>query len=586
MDRKAVARILEETAAMLRLKGESSFKVRAYQNAARAILAFPGDLGEAVKTRELLKLRGIGASIFGAVETLLTTGGLPFYEELRASFPPGLRECMRIPGLGAKKAKALYDGLGVGSLEALEKACNEGRLEGLPGFGPKSAERILRGIAVLRMSAGHFLYSTARRKADELLRELDATSLATTLSVAGSLRRRKETVRDVDILAASEEPEALAEAFRRLPDVMDVIGSGETKTSVRFLDGLAADLRVVTAEEYPAALLYFTGSKEHNTALRGRAKRMGLKLNEYGLFREPEGERLACAAEAEIYEALDLAYIEPELREDRGEIEAAKAGTLPRLVAEEDIQGLIHVHTTESDGRDTLEEMVRASRDAGYRYVAITDHSKTAVYAGGLTEQRVLAQREEIRRLRLRFPELRIFHGTEADILADGQVDFGDEFLQIFDIVVASVHSRFGLSEQEQTRRLLRAVQNPRVAILGHPTGRLLLERQGAAADMEKVIDAAAESGCALEVNGSPHRLDLDWRLCRRAIQKGVLLSIDPDAHSTGELAHTAYGVGVARKGWASKGAVLNAKGPEQLTAWLEERRGSPIPERAGLASG
>jgi DNA polymerase (family 10) len=578
MDRKEIAKVLEEVAGLLDLKGENPFKVRAYENAARAVLSFEGDLDEAVANRALLETRGIGASIFGGIESLVKTGHFPLHEELRASLPAGLADFLRVPGLGARKAKALHDALGVGSLEELEKACLEGRLEGLKGFGPKSVANILKGIALLRVSAGSFHYHTARRKAEELLAALSATKLAGAVSIAGSLRRRKEVIRDIDLLAVSKKPDALARAFRELPGVTDIIGSGETKTSVRFADGLAADLRVVAEEEFPAALLYFTGSKEHNTALRGRAKRMGFKLNEYGLFREDGDKRVRCASEEEIFGKLGLAYIEPELREDRGEIEAAEAGALPELLEEKDLRGLIHLHTTESDGRDTLERMIEAVRDAGYSYAGMTDHSKTAAYAGGLTEDRVERQRAEIRRLRQKFPGFRIFHGTEADILADGSIDYGDAFLESFDLVVASVHSRFGLSPEEQTRRLVRAVQNPRVSVLGHPSGRLLLGREGFTADWEKVIAAAADSGCSIEINASPHRLDLDWRLCRQATGKGVLLSVDPDAHSAEGLADTAYGVGIARKGWVTAAQTLNAKTAKQLEAWLEKRRGKPLP--------
>lgn len=578
MERKEIAKVLEEVAGLLDLKGENSFKVRAYENAARAVLSFEGDIADAVRSRELLQVRGIGSSIFAGIEALVTTGHMPLHDELRAALPAGLADFLRVPGLGARKAKALHDALGVASLEELEKACLAGKLEGLKGFGPKSVANILKGIALLRASAGSFHYHTARRKAEELLAALSGTKLATRASIAGSLRRRKEVIRDIDLLAVSKKPEELARAFRELPGVTDIIGSGETKTSVRFSDGLAADLRVVAEDEFAAALLYFTGSKEHNTALRGRAKKMGFKLNEYGLFREPGDKRVACGSEEEIFGKLGLAAIEPELREDRGEIEAAEAGTLPDLLEEKDLRGLIHLHTTESDGRDSLERMLGAVRDAGYAYAAITDHSKTAAYAGGLTEDRVLRQRAEIQKLRPKFPGFRIFHGTEADILADGQIDYGDAFLEGFDLVVASVHSRFGLSPEEQTRRLIRAVQNPRVSVLGHPSGRLLLGREGFTADWEKVIAAAGESGCAIEINASPHRLDLDWRLCRQATGKGVLMSVNPDAHSAEGLADTAYGVGIARKGWVTAGQTLNARTSKQLETWLEKRRGRPLP--------
>jgi len=578
VDKKDVARVLEEIAGMLELKGENPFKVRAYDAGARVILAYAGDLPEAVRSRELLKVRGIGAGLFANIETLVTTGTLPYYEELRASFPPALRDCLRIPGVGARKVKLLHDTLGIDSVEALEKACLDGRLAGVKGFGPKSAEKILRGIGLLRGSAGYRRYDQALADALEALAALRATGLAAQVEIAGSLRRRKEVIRDLDFVAASGTPGALAEAFRNLQGVEDVTGSGETKTSVRFATGLAADLRVVTEEDFPAALLYFTGSKEHNTQLRGRARRLGLKLNEYGLFHAEDEARAPCGSEEALYAALGLPFIEPELREGGGEIEAAERGELPRLVEEGDLRGLIHVHTTESDGRDSLEDMVAAVASAGYRYVAITDHSQTAAYAGGLTPERALQQRAAIRALRPRFPDLRIFHGTEADILADGSIDFGDEFLREFDIVVASIHSRFGLPAEEQTQRLIRAVRNPMVTVLGHPTGRLLLSREGVSADMEAVIDASAEAGCALEINGNPRRLDLDWRICRRAAEKGALLSINPDAHSVAELALTGFGVGIARKGWVTAAGTLNAKGLQELETWLEARRGAPLP--------
>ncbi|HEV8118323.1 MAG TPA: DNA polymerase/3'-5' exonuclease PolX [Thermoanaerobaculia bacterium] len=578
MDRKDVARVLEDIAGMLELKGSNPFKVKAYENGAKAVLSFPGNLQEAVASRELLKVPGIGPSLFANIETLVTTGSLPYHEELRARFPPGLRECLRIPGVGARRVKQLHDAVGIDSIESLEKICLEGKLAGIKGFGSKSAERILRGIAMLRATAGLHRYTRARRRADEVLDVLDGTGLAGKLQIAGSLRRRKEIVRDLDFVASSSDPEALGAAFRGLPWVSEVVADGPTKTSVRFADGLAADLRVVSEEDFPAALQYFTGSQEHNTLLRGRAKKMGLKLNEYGLFRiGPPEERVPAASEAEIYRALGLDSIEPELREGLGEIEAAERGELPRLVSESDLKGVIHVHTTESDGRDTLEVMISAARDAGYTYAAVTDHSKTAGYAGGLSEERVLAQREEIRALQRQLPDFRIFHGTEADILADGSIDYGDEFLANFDLVVASVHSRFGLPRAEQTARLVAAVRNPRVAVLGHPTGRLLLSREGLDVDVEAVIDAAAESGCALEINGSPERLDLDWRHCRKAAEKGVLFSIDPDAHSTREYAYVSLGVGIARKGWVTPKATLNARTADQLEAWLVKRRGSPL---------
>jgi DNA polymerase (family 10) len=579
VDRNEVARRLEEIAAMLELKGSDPFKVRAYDAGARAVRGFSGDLSEAVRTRELLKVRGIGKSLFGNIETLVTTGSLPYYEELKASFPPGLRDCLRIPGFGARKAKLLHEELGIDSLAALEKACREGRVAPVKGFGPKTQEQILRGIEMLSTTTGLHRYSAVRWRAEELVAVLRKTGLASRVEIAGSLRRRREIVRDVDIVAASTRPAELTRAFPdAAPGVVEVVAAGDTKIALRLEEGIEADLRVVSEEEFPAALLDFTGSKEHNTALRALAKEKGWKLNESGLRGSRGGGKAApCASEEEIYRRLGLQFVPPELREGSGEIEAAARGQIPVLVDDADVRGLVHVHTTESDGRATLQEMLTAIREAGYEWVAITDHSPTAAYAGGLTPERALRQRQAIDAIRDRYPGFRIFHGTEADILADGSIDFGDEFLSGFDVVVASVHSRFGLPRDEQTKRLIRAVENPRVSVLGHPSGRLLLTRKGIDADMEAVLAAAARSGCAIEINGSPHRLDLDWRLAASAVGRGIVYSIGPDAHSIRELENTGYAVGIARKGWVTREATLNAKTADELAAWLEKRRGTPL---------
>jgi DNA polymerase (family 10) len=431
---------------------------------------------------------------------------------------------------------------------------------------------------MVRASSGLHLQAEGLARAHALVTFLDASGLAERVSPAGSVRRRREVVRNVNLVASSLSPAKLGEAFRAFPEVVDVVASAETHSTVRFLDGLTADLRIVGPDAFAAALLCFTGTAAHTSELQARAALRGRRLEPDGLF-DGRGRPVPAESEADIYAALDLPYVEPELREGEGEVEAAAQGRLPRLVSREDLRGLFHVHTDASDGRDSLETMVRAARDAGYSYVAITDHSQSAGYAGGLTVERMRAQAQEIRGLRRRLPEIRILHGTEADILADGSIDYGDEFLGELDFVVASVHSRFGLTRDEQTARLIRAVRNPRVAVLGHPTGRLLLSREGLTADMDAVIAAAAESGCAVELNASPHRMDLDWRLVRRAVELGVTLAIDPDAHSTRELDYVPYGLAMARKGWAGADSVLNARDPEAVVAWLERRRGGPIPE-------
>ncbi len=586
MDRKEAARALAEIAQMLELSGANRFKVRAYENAAEALLAFPGDLAEAVRTGSLRQLPGIGDTIFSNVEALATTGRLPLYDELRASFPRGLSECLRVPGLGARKLRQLHDALGVDSLDALERACLEGRLEKLPGFGKKSAEHYLRGIRTVRASSGLFLHAAARARAESLATYLSDSGLALEVAVAGSLRRLREIVRNVDLVASSRRAADLAAAFCAFPEVVEVVSPDLPAPSVRFLDGMSADLRIAAPEEFPSALLFCTGSRSHTSGLRALAQKRGWTLDDRGLAENGRPVEAAAGTERDLYAALDLAYVEPELREGDGEIEAAAARRLPELVSRGDLRGVFHVHTDASDGRDDLETMVRAARERGYTYVAITDHSQSAGYAGGLTMDRMRAQREAIRKLRRRMPEIRILHGTEADILVDGSIDYGDDFLVELDLVVASVHTRFGLNRDEQTARLIRAVRNPRVAILGHPTGRLLLDREGVAADMEAVIAAAAESGCALEVNASPHRMDLDWRLVRVAIDRRATLAIDPDAHSTRELDYVPNGIAMARKGWAGPEAVLNARKPNALVAWLERRRGGPIPESVDRASG
>lgn len=563
---------------MLELKGENPFKIRAYENGARAILGYSEDLLRAVETGELRRVNGIGAGLFSNVETLVRTGALPYYDELRAAFPPGLRECLRVPGLGARKAKQLHDALGIDSLEALEAACRDGRIASVPGFGVKTADKIRRGVAMLRSGAGRHRFARAEARAREVLQALEATPGVGRAAIAGSLRRRCETVRGADFVAECERPEELAGALPSLPGVAEGLPPEGGRLRALLVDGLLATVVPAAKQDFAPVLLHATGSASHVEALARRAELRGLRLGPGGLSEQTGDRRTRTPrSEEEIYAALGLPFIEPELREGNGEIEAAAAGRLPRLVGAEDLQGIAHVHTTESDGRDSLSDMLAATLAGGYRWVAITDHSQTAAYAGGLTPERVLAQRAAIRAIQPQFPGLRIFHGTEADILADGSIDFGDEFLGGFDVVVASVHSRFGLSKEEQTERLVRAVRNPRVSVLGHPTGRLLLSRDGISVDVEAVLDAAAESGCAIEINGSPNRLDLDWRLCRAALARGIVFSIGPDAHSTEELGYVRYGLGIARKGWVTAKDTWNAMSGSELEDWLVRRRGKPL---------
>ncbi|HMF09880.1 MAG TPA: helix-hairpin-helix domain-containing protein [Thermoanaerobaculia bacterium] len=577
MEKRDVADALQRVAAMLDLAGENPFKIRAYENAAQAIAEFSGDLGEALETGRLRELRGIGSGIFANIETLWKTGSLPVQEELEARFPPGLTECLGLPGLGVGKVRRLHEALGIDSLDGLEQACRGGRLAGVPGFGEKTVARILQGIAIRRSGAGLHRLPRAQAIAASLVSRLVESGRVARAEVAGSLRRRRELVADIDLVVAAADPARLLEELPSLLGGTPAGSRSERSVRIPLREGLGVDISVARTESFGASLLWDTGSRAHIDALRARAGATTMDFGAGGLFRPDTRETVAAATEEEIYAALGLPWIPPELREATGEIEAAQRGALPDLISLGALKGLIHVHSSDSDGRAPLEEMLDAAREAGYQYVALTDHSKTAAYAGGLTEERVLLQRERVRAYALRHPSFSVFHGTEADIHADGTVDFGDEFLEGFDLVVASVHSRFGLSREEQTRRLVRAVRNPRVSVLGHPSGRLLLSRPPLDADWDAVLDAAAESGCAVEVNGNPQRLDLEWSLCRKAVARGILLALDPDAHSVAELGLVSYAVDVARKGWATAASVLNAQTAGELKEWLERRRGKAL---------
>ncbi|MBI4714370.1 MAG: DNA polymerase/3'-5' exonuclease PolX [Nitrospirae bacterium] len=571
MDRKEVGHILEEIGILLELKGENPFKCNAYHAAARTLEALEGDLAEQVRTGALKEVKGIGKALFEKISELVTTGRLPYYEELRGSIPAGLLEIIKLPGVGPKKAKALHDLLGIASVGELEYACVENRLVDLPGFGVRSQEKILEGIRYYKKAQGLHLFPAALTEAEILTAALRKVPGVTRADYAGSLRRRKEVIRDIDLVAAARDPGRVMDAFAALPEIQTVLAKGETKAGVLLHSGIQADLRVVSDAEFPFALLYFTGSKEHNTALRGRARRLGLKLNEYGLFREEEP--LPCRDEDAVFARLGLTPIPPELREDMGEIEAAEKGRLPQLVEPGDVRGVSHGPTTASDGGADLREMVLKAKNLGYRYVGISDHSRSAHYANGLSVERVRAQHREIDKLRKEIPGIAIFKGIESDILADGSLDYPDEILATFDFVIASIHSRFQMTEREMTDRILRAVANPYTTMLGHPTGRLLLSREGYAVDLKKIIDAAAERKVVIELNANPYRLDLDWRLCRYTHDRGVRVSINPDAHSPEGLEDTVYGVGIARKGGLTKDDVLNTMTAEKIEEYLSSRK-------------
>ena len=573
--RDQVIDVLERIALLLELQGENPFKVRAYHNGARALEMLEDDLGTLVREDRLKGIPGIGEALREKITTLVTTGKLPYYDELVAQFPPKLFELFDVPGLGPKKIKALYEKLKVASLADLEKACKDDKVAGLDGFGAKTQEKLLHALATLEQGAGRHLSSVAAHAAATLLDDLRSHPDAIRLSAGGSARRRNETVHDIDIIVSTKKPAAISRAFREHPLVDRVLSAGDTKSSVMLKNGLQADLRVVTDEEYPFALMYFTGSKEHNIVLRGLAQDRGWTLNEYRLAPVKKGAAKIpkIRDERDIYELFGFDYIEPELRENRGEFEAAAKHKLPDLVKLEQLKGTFHNHTRASDGRATLAEMAAAAIDLGFEYLGIADHSKASFQANGLDPARLKKQIAEIKKLNQDFDGFRLFSGTECDILKDGELDFSDSVLDQLDYVVASVHSSFTLGEAEMTKRLIRAMENPHVTMLGHMTGRLLLRRESYAVNIPAVIDAAAETGTFIELNADPHRLDMDWRWWRLAKEKGVQCVVNPDAHSTEGLQNLYFGIGAARKGWLTKSDVVNCLPLKKIIPALEAKR-------------
>src|SRR6266581_2958428 len=583
MDKNQVASLLDEIASLLELKeGSNPFEVRAYQNAARAVNALDGEIEQLTRQGKLKGVPGLGSTIIKRIEEVVETGHIALYDELVETTPPIKLEMLRIQGVGPKKINAIYNQLHVNSIADLVQACEENKVAALPGFGKKTQDKILQGIAFLEQHAGRFLYPLAEEEATRIQTVLVAIPEIVRHQVAGSLRRRRETIGDIDMVvsvadsASDDVRRKIMDVFTSQPTVEAITGKGETKSSVVLSSGMNMDLRVVNDSQFPYTLHHFTGSKEHHIPLRRRALSMNMTINDYGLFRgkEPDLELVPCKDEADIYAALGMAYIEPELREDMGEIEAAVAGTLPVLVQESDLRGVLHVHSTWSDGQNTIREMVEACIARGFQYLGITDHSKVAAYAGGLTEENLRRQQEEIDRLNEEYTgRLHILKGTECDILKDGALDFTDEVLASLDFVVASIHSNFNLSPQEQTQRMLRAISNPYVDIIGHPTGRILLGRVGYTLDVDAVIDAAAEHNVCIEINAHPSRLDMDWRLVKRARDKGMKIPICPDAHIVAGLDVIRYGIGIARKGWLSAGDVLNAMEIEALLKFFKQKR-------------
>ena len=580
MNKADIVDVLEDIAVLLELKGENPFKIRAYSTGARVLETMETDLGDLIEAGQLSAVKGIGAALVEKIETLHATGELAYYTELRGSVAPGLIEMLEIPGLGGKKVKKLHDALAVESIAALKAACESGEVEALKGFGKKSAEKILTGIANRAAYAKRHHWWTAREVAQPILEGLRGLPQTERAEVAGSLRRLRETVGDLDFIVASADPQPVMDWFVTQPAVAEVTAHGATKSSVRFEGGLQADLRVVPAEQFAFALHHFTGSKDHNVALRQRALARGYSLSEWGLTEKgEEGDLKAEVAdsinsEAGLFEFLGLAEIPPELREGLGEIEAAEAQQLPDLVTSADIRGVFHNHTTASDGRGTIEEMAAAAGALGWDYLGLADHSKASYQANGLDDARVLRMIESIRAFNQSGASaVHVFSGIECDILPDGSLDLEESTLAALDYAVMSVHSSFSQSEEEMTARVIRAIEHPATTMLGHPTGRILLRREPYKIDLAKVIDAAIANRVIIEINANPRRLDMDWRLWRRAAERGLMCSINPDAHSMEGLSYFDAGVNIARKGWLEKEQVLNSRDCAGVLRWFSQRK-------------
>jgi DNA polymerase (family 10) len=560
MDKREIARVFEEIALLLELKGESPFKSNAYANAARTIETLSEDIAELVASGRIRDLKGVGQALAEKLAELVGTGRLKYYEELKRSIPAGLVEMTAIPGMGPKKIGAVWEKLGVTTIGELEYACIENRLVGLPGFGQKTQDKIRQGILQLKKRRGFHLFAHVVPSAEGFVQAFREAPGVNDAALVGDLRRRMEIVRSIDVLAAAEHPEAVLEVVRRMEGVSEAVLAGSMITAKT---GIGIPLVVTVWNELqPHALLAATGSEGHLAALADRAERRGVGWN---LSQARGGLSPKAGSEEALYAALGLPFIPPEMREGLDEIELAEQGRLGPLVESTQIQGIFHNHTTASDGSASLEEMVEAARALGYRYIGISDHSRSAFYANGLKEDRIREQHAAIDALRGRVSGITIFKGIEADILSDGAMDYPDEVLARFDFVIASVHSRFNLAEEEQTNRVLRALANPHVTMLGHPTGRLLLSREGYRIDMKRVLESAKAHGKTIEINANPHRLDLDWRLCRHARALGVKVSINPDAHATEGLRDVPFGVNVARKGGLAPAEVVNTLGPAEI---------------------
>jgi len=569
MDKHVARQTLEQIAAFLELKGESPLRVHAYQTAARALAGFPGDIAAGVESGSLARVKGLGPDTLDVVRELVATGRSSTLDELREQIPPGLVEMLRIPGLGVAKVRQIHDALGIESLPDLEAAAQDGRLARLPRFGAKTAANVYKGITFLREASEFRLYHHALAEAEGVQRALAQLEGVERVELAGSVRRRREVIRDIDLVlvAAPGSHAALVKRLGQAPGVTEFAGR-ESAVTLRFASGTVVDVYLATPDDFGLAWVRATGSAEHLVDLESRARSRGVALGTGRSFPD----------EQSVYAAIGLAWVPPELREGTGECEAAAAGRLPQLIEQKDLRGLLHCHTNYSDGVTTVAEWARACGAAGYEWIGLTDHSQSSVYAGGLTPGAIAAQRLEIEAANrdASLAGVRVLQGVEADILADGTLDYDSDTLDRFDFVIGSIHTRFGMNEAEMTRRVLSAMDDPHLAIIGHPTGRLLLAREPFAIDLDKVLAKAALRGIAVEVNADPHRLDLDWRMVRQARAAGVTISLGADAHSVSGMSNVAVGLGIARKGWVEARDVLNTRDADGFLAFTRQRRAVP----------
>jgi len=572
MDKKGIAQVLEQIGSLLELKGENPFRVRAYHTAARAIAAFPGDLEQGLTSGELAAVKGIGPATLELVEEVRATGRSRLLDNLKDEVPPGLAEMMKISGLGVTKIRQLWQSLHVESLAELEEAAKDGSLAKLPRFGKKTAENILKGIAFLRQVSAFRLFHNAREEAVALAQVLASLPEVARAEVVGSVRRRREVIRDLDFLVLLNGPAgALFDRLGAAPGVSEFVHQTDASATLRFASGVVADVFTATSDQFGFQLARSTGSLSHVEALAARATANGFEWTETGLRKN--GTTVPMPGEEDVYRALGLQFVPPELREGRGEVEAAAKGKIPKLVEERDMQGFLHCHTEYSDGTATVRDWAVAGREKGYRYVGITDHSQAAAYAGGLAAADVSRQHAEIDAINREFPDVRILKGVEADILADGSLDYTPEVRATFDFIISSVHARLGMDGKELTDRVLKAIDNPDTAILGHPTGRLLLSRDPYPLDLDRIFERAAKKGVAIEINADPQRLDLDWTRVREAADAGVTISIGADAHNTAGMSNVELGIGIARKGWLTRDQVLNARPLEGFLEHVAKRR-------------